>query len=289
MFQQAAQWRLLRRVGRLDLREMIQLPTGVLLTISHKQILALNPDGEDMRCVFQMPNGGRPRGLALAPSGHIFVGEYWGNPQRQPLRIWISPDNGATWELAHTLAGGSAQHIHNIIWDPYRDGLWVLTGDSDTESALLFTPDEFKTVQEVIRGGQKVRACQLFCQPEGLYYATDTERAPNWFMHLEVQSGKLHKIQPLPGSCLYTARMADRYWLSTAVEPTTHDRSPALWFSTNLQQWTKLVAFEKDCWPGRALGFGRIRLPQVQGNCPHVIFSTIAVKHFDLITFVLKS
>jgi hypothetical protein len=206
------------------------------------------------------------------------------------LRIWSSTDNGDTWELVHTLPAGSAKHIHNIIWDPYRQGLWVLTGDGEGECALLFTPDEFKTVNEVMRGNQMVRACQLFCQPEGLYYATDTERAPNWFLHLEVKTGQLHTIQPLPGSCMYVARMADRYWLSTAVEPSkvNHDRSPALWSSTDLQQWTKLVAFEKDRWPGEYLGFGRVILPRIQGTCSQVIFSVTAVKHYDLSTFVLK-
>lgn len=290
LYRQAARWRLLRRAGRLDLREMMQLPTGGLLTISQKQILALDPDSGAIRRVFQVPEGGRPRGLARAPSGHLFAGEYWGNPRRRPLRIWMSSDNGETWELVHTLPGGSAKHIHNIIWDPYRSGLWVLTGDSDHECALLFTDDEFKTVQEVIRGDQMVRACRLFCRPEGLYYGSDTERASNWFVHLEVQTGKLHKIQALPGSCMYMAHMADRYWLTTAVEPSgvKHDRTPALWSSADLYHWTKVVAFEKDAWPGEYLGFGRIKLPRVQGTCPVVIFSTVAVKHYDLSTFVLK-
>jgi hypothetical protein len=286
----AARWRLLRRAGRLDLREMMQLPTGVLLTISQKQILALDPNSGALRRVFQVPEGGRPRGLAWAPSGHLFVGEYYGNPRRRPLRIWSSADDGETWELVHTLPGGRAKHIHNIIWDPYREGLWLLTGDSDRESALLFTSDEFKTVTEVRRGDQMARACKLFCKPEGLYYATDTERAPNWFLHLEVQTGRLHKIQPLPGSCMYAARMADRYWISTSVEPSkvNYDRKPALWFSSDLQQWTKLVEFEKDWWPGEYLGFGRIKLPRVQGTCQSLVFSTVAVKNFDLSTFIFQ-
>lgn len=290
LYRQAARWRLLRRAGRLDLREAMQLPTGVLLVISQKQVIAINPASGKLHTVFQVPDGGRPRGFAMTPSGHLFVGEYWSNPLRQPLRIWTSTDNGDTWELIHTLPAGSAKHIHNIIWDRYREGLWVLTGDGDGECALLFTSDEFKTVTEIIRGDQMVRACQLFCRPEGLYYGTDTERAPNWFVHLEVEIGRLHKIQPLPGSCMYTAHMADRYWLTTSVEPSkvNYDRKPALWFSSDLQQWKKLVEFEKDWYPGEYFGFGRIKLPRVQGTFPLVLFSTVAVKDCDLSTFVLK-
>ena len=218
------------------------------------------------------------------------MGEYWGNPRRQPLRIWGSTDGGGTWELAYTLPAGSAKHIHNIIWDEHRLGLWVLTGDGDGECALLFTADEFQTVTEIIRGGQMVRACQLFCRPEGVYYGTDTERAANWFVHLEVKTGKMHTMQPLPGSCIYAARLADRYWLSTSVEPSTvnQEHRPALWTSPDLHRWTKVVEFDKDWWPGEYFGFGSVMLPRVQGACPWLVFSPVAVKQHDLTTFVVK-
>lgn len=290
LYRQAMQWRHLRRLGRLDLREMLAVPGGSLLGIFQKSILAINGVSGQIRPVFQVPDGGRPRGFALTGSGHLFVGEYWGNPRRQPLRIWASTDHGDTWELANTLPAGSAKHIHNIIWDEFRQGLWVLTGDSDGECALLFTPDEFQTISEVARGSQEVRACHVFCRPEGLYYGTDTERAANWFVHLELPRGQLHKIQPLPGSCIYAARMADHYWLSTAVEPSkiNHNRKPALWFSADLHRWTKLLEFQKDWWPGEYFGFGRVILPAVQGECPLVAFSSVGVQRTDLCTFILK-
>jgi hypothetical protein len=288
-YREAARWRHLRRLGRLDIRELIQVPGGGLLGISRKQIISIDPDSGGIRPVFQVTGGGRPKGFALAPPGTLFVGEYWRNPQRQSLRIWGSSDGGNTWDLAHILPAGSAKHLHNVIWDQHRQGLWVLTGDSDGESALLFSADEFQTISEVARGSQMVRACQVFCRPEGLYYGTDTEKAANWFVHLELPTGRLHKIQPLPGSCIYAARMADLYWLSTAVEPSkvNYDRKPALWSSIDLQQWTKQVEFQKDWWPGQYFGFGNIILPRIQGNCAATIFSTIAVQQNDLTTFVL--
>jgi hypothetical protein len=289
-YRQAARWRLLRRLGRLDVRELMQLPSGDLLGIVQKRLVRLDPRQGETSTVFQVTAGGRPKGLALTPAGHVFVGEYWGNPRRQPLRIWASTNGGATWELAHTLPAGSAKHIHNIIWDEHRLGLWVLTGDADGECALLFTADEFQTVTEIIRGGQMARACQLFCRPEGLYYGTDTERAANWFVHLEVTTGKIHNMQPLPGSCIYAARLADRYWLSTSVEPSkvNFERRPALWTSPDLQQWIKLVEFDKDWWPGEYFGFGSVMLPRVQGACPWLVFSAMAVKQHDLTTFVVR-
>jgi hypothetical protein len=285
----AARLNLLRRLGRLDIRELIQVDDSHLVAVIQKQLVKFDHHNGHCRTVFEVTDGGRPKGFALTPAGHILVGEYWSNPQRQALRIWASTDAGDTWALAYSLPPGSAKHIHNLVWDPHRQGLWVLTGDAEGECALLFTGDEFRTVTEVVRGGQMWRACQLFCLPEGLYYGTDTERAPNWWVFLDVNRMALEKIQPLPGSCIYAARLAGRWFLSTSVEPSKINkyRRTVLWSSPDLQQWCKLVEFDKDWLPGEYFGFGSVVLPRVQGDCPFLAFSTVAVRKADLSTFVV--
>jgi len=290
VFKQAIRYRHLRRLSRFEVRELIRLPTGALVGSIHSQIFYFQEDGAGFRPVFRVTDGGKPKGFVLNPQDHIFVGEYWSNPQRRPLRIWGSTDYGRNWELAYSLPAGSAKHIHKLIWDPYRQGIWLLTGDLDGECALLFTADEFKNVSEIARGGQMFRACNLFCLPEGLYYGTDTERETNWFVFVNIDSGKLEKICPLPGSCLYSAYLAGRYFISTNVEPSkvNHYRYAALWSSADLHNWSKMVELEKDLWPGEYFGFGRIILPLVQGECPIVAFTSAAVKHVDLTTFLIN-
>lgn len=288
---QAAHFRHFRRLGRFEVRELIQLPSGVLVGTIQRRIIHLDKGEEVFKTAFTVADGGKPKGLVQTPQGHIFVGEYWGNPQRHPLRIWASDDQGKNWELAYSLPAGSAKHIHKLVWDPYRQGLWVLTGDLDGECALLFTADEFKSVSEIARGGQMFRACNIFCLPEGIYYGTDTERAKNWFVYLDIDKGNQEKICPLPGSCLYAARMAGKYFISTNVEPSkvNHYRNAVLWSSTDLHNWSKMVEFKKDLWPGESFGFGRVILPSVQGECPVVLFSTMAVRHVDLTTFLINT
>jgi hypothetical protein len=273
---EAAHFRLLRRLGRLWLRELIQLYNGDLLGIVRRSIVRLAYGSKEFQTVFRVERGGRPTGFCLTPQGHIFVGEYRAKRQHKSLRIWGSLDNGVTWDVAHVFPVNYPKHIHNIIWDPFRQGMWILTGDHDEESAFLFTADEFKTVTEFVKGRQEFRACHLFCQPDGLYYGTDSERAPNWFVHLDINPGELTKLQPLPGSFLYGARLAGKYFLSTTVEPSKVNlcKRPALWVSADLSRWQQVMDFEKDRWPAGAFGFGTVMLPKVTGNCPLVIFST---------------
>jgi hypothetical protein len=288
---QAVRWRYLRRLGRLDVRELIQVPGAGLLAIVRKGLFLLEPGSEEFSAVFQVTDGGRPKGLAVTPRGHIYVGEYFFNPQRKPLRIWGSADGGRSWGIAHILPAGSAQHIHNLVWDPYRQGVWILTGDLEGECALLFTQDDFQTVTEVVRGGQIFRACQIFPQPDGLCYGTDSETDKNWVISLNIDRGHPEKIHPLPGSCIYAAHMAGRYFLSTAVEPSkvNHYHKTALWSSLDLQHWSKIIEFQKDWLPGEYFGFGNIILPRIQKPFPKLIFSTLAVKNYDLTTFIANN
>lgn len=283
----ASQSRYLRRLKRLDIREMFQTPSGSLLGVGQKIIVRFRQEELIPRTVLHVKEGGRPKGFTATPAGHLFVGEYWGNPHRKPLRIWGSDDDGRSWETVYSTPVGRAKHIHNLVWDDHRQGIWVLTGDADHESALLFTDDGFQTVTEVAGGSQMFRACQLFCRSEGIYYATDTERAKNWFLFLEAGFEKLHRLQPLPGSCIYAATMAGRHFLSTSVEPSqvNRHRSAALWSSKDLQSWHQVIEFKKDCWPGEYFGFGSIMLPRVQGETSVVLFSTVALKPYDLTTF----
>lgn len=287
----ATRHRWFRRLGRLDLRELIRADNGGVLGIIQKKIVYFNQESKQCQTVFEARGGGRPKGFVLAPSGNLYVGEYWGNPQRQALRLWGSNDHGQTWELAHRLPKGYAKHIHALIWDDFRQGIWVLTGDLRGECALLFTQDEFKTVTEVVRGGQLYRACYLFCQPEGVYYGTDTEKEQNWFIFLEPESGRVTRLQSLPGSCIYASKMGGNFFLSTSVEPSkvNHYNHAGLWWSSDLQSWVNLAEFKKDWLPGGYFGFGSVMLPRIQGNCPVVAFSAVAVQNYDLTTFIIHS
>lgn len=287
--QKAAGFWPLRRLGRLFPREFCQTPSGALLVALQKSIFRVNPTAQECRPVLPDTGGGRTRGFAINPQGHIFVGEYWGNPQRQPLRIWVSADDGQSWEVVCSLPGTNTKHIHNLTWDPYRQGIWILTGDAEGECALLFSRDEFQTITEIVRGGQIFRAVQIFCRPEGIYYGTDSERDQNWFVFLDVSSGEVRKIQPLPGSCIHATRMAGTFYISTAVEPSkvNHYPNAVLWSSPDLQSWSKVVEFKKDWLPGEYFGFGNIIFPRIQGECPVLVFSTLAIKHYDFTTFII--
>jgi hypothetical protein len=281
---------LVGRVFKLIVRELFAVQGGNFVGTVGKTIQVLGVGENEFQYVFRVQQGGRPKGFALVPSGKLFVGEYGLNRDREKVRIWGSDDGGANWREVYCFEKKKIRHIHNLVWDSHRNGLWVLTGDLDTESGLFFTNDDFKTVEEVKLGRQSYRACDLFCLPDALYYGTDSEREQNWFMRFEPDTGKIEKIQALPGSTLYMNRMAGRYFISTAVEPSNVNKYKfaTLWETKDLQHLSKVIEFEKDFWPGEYFGFGRIVLPRVEGDCPYVVFTPMSVKKYHMITFMCE-
>jgi hypothetical protein len=278
----------LQRLTRHGFRELAKAADCSLLGVVGKSLLKKSPDNDEFLVVFIATGNGRPKGIVSGESGRVYVGEYALNPKRKLIRIWGADGKLERWENVFVFDAGSVRHIHNLVWDQYRKGIWILTGDLDGECGLFFTRDGFRTVDEVARGGQEYRACDVFCAPDALYYGTDSELLDNWLVRFEPETGKTSKLQALPGSTLYMNKMAGRYFLSTAVEPSKVNkyRFATLWQSIDLSTWTQVIEFEKDFWPGEYFGFGRIVLPRVEGDCPYVVFTPMAVKKYHMTTFI---
>ena len=286
----AADLRLLRRAGKLTFRELAPGPGGELIAVVGKGLYILRDGDDRFEEVLRVKDGGRPKGTCVAPSGNMFVGEYGMNKDRRRMRIWGAGPKGRDWQVVYTFPAGSIRHIHNLVWDENRNGIWVLTGDRENECSISFTGDEFKTLDEVVKGGQEYRACNLFCEPDAVYYATDSETSQNWFVSLNPETGETNKIQKLPGSSIYANRMAGMYFVSTCVEPSKVNKTPwsTLWCSKDLVEWEEFTRFKKDMWPGEYFGFGNIVLPRIEGECPYIIYSATCVKSFDNTAFIYK-
>ena len=77
-------------------------------------------------------------------SGTIFWGEYFDNAARDEVHIYASTDAGATWNVAYTFPKGAIRHVHNIVYDPWDNCLWVLTGDYGDECRILRATCDFR-------------------------------------------------------------------------------------------------------------------------------------------------
>jgi hypothetical protein len=105
-------------------------------------------------------------------SQNFYFGEYICGEKRPIRIIRISHDLDSV-ETAYTFAKGEVQHVHDIVYDKYLNRLWVTTGDSDEESAIYYSDDEFQTLVKLGGGDQTWRAVSVIPLKDGLVWGSD--------------------------------------------------------------------------------------------------------------------
>ena len=151
----------------------------------------------------------------------ILYGEYIWNEDKGPVDIYRRK-NGV-WKCVFSFPEKTITHIHNIVFDKYREGFFVLTGDDDSEAGIWFADMDFKTVKPVLLGKQQYRACVAFPDKKGIYFATDTPLEDNYIYYLELNQdlsvGELFRKFKMPGPCIYGCNHGQFMYFSTSVEP----------------------------------------------------------------------
>lgn len=262
------------RLFRLGLHTLIPLSDESLVGIIRGSVIKLDVGQSYFRQVFSFPKGSRPLNFCLTPDGRLYFGEYFGNQERDAVNIYASTDSGNSWQVVYRFPAGDIRHVHGIFYDHYRDGCWVLTGDSDKESRILFTKDHFQHLETLASGQQSTRAVTLIPLEDGLLVPTDTPLEQNFIQWLNLQSGKLEQLAPVPGSVFYSGVAGPYTLFSTVVEPSTVNRCrhATLWFSKNGVEWRELYRQKKDFWSMKFFQYGALVLPQGR-NAASVAFA----------------
>lgn len=235
------------RLFRTGFHAVAPLPNGALIALICGAVLHLAAGAQEFRLAHPIRRGKRPLNLCVHPSGRVYFGEYFRNRFRSSVHVYGS-DDGLDFHVVGTFPKKSIRHVHAIHWDPYRSGMWVLTGDDGDEAGLWFTPDEFVTLEPVLRGQQAARAVTLFAREDGLILPTDTPFEHNYVQHFDPKTGTIERLAQLPGSVFHGTRSRSLYLLSTVVERSTvnTDPRPALFASRDGDDWKLVARLRRD-------------------------------------------
>lgn len=275
--------RLLGRLLRAGFHGLKVLPSGDIVAVVKGGIIRLGKGQRFFELVHRFERGNRPLNICMTPAGNIFYGEYWDNPDRDEVRIFGSFDNGRTWRNVHAFPRFAIRHVHGIHYDHYRDGCWILTGDSDEESSILFADSTLQNIETVARGSQKCRAVTVIPLQSGVVVPTDTEHEQNYVQWLDPTTGKLECIAPLPGTVFYSTKTRDRILLSTVVEPShvNLSRDATIWSSSDGQNWQQIYARRKDHWSPVYFQYGTYVLAPSEGDGAYAFAGGQAIEGDD--------
>lgn len=275
--------RLIRRLFRAEITHLYHFANDTWMCIAKKGLFRYNKENGLFEKCCDIEKGSRPMNLCQAPNGTIYYGEYCYNPERKPMRIFQSKDNGDNWSVAYEFKKGEINHIHGIFNDPYTGRLWVATGDDDEACIFGYTEDGFKTFVRRYEGTQQYRVCVPLFTMDEIIFATDSQYEQNYIRSINRETGEVKNLQPIQGSGIYAVQNGKLMMVSTTVEPSdvNKDQSSHLWYSWDGHNWKELVAFVKDCLPKTYFQFGSIRFPYYETETNYVVFHGRAVKKLD--------
>jgi hypothetical protein len=270
--------RISTRAMRADKCNIYVNREGSILGIRAGQVFAID-NGNSPQKLFEIQGDAVLHGgICEDENGDIYFGEYFMNPDRNPVRIWRVSADLAHWEVAYTFSENTIRHVHGIYVDPFEsETLWITTGDDEGECYLFKTQDRFKHVTRYGDGSQNYRAVRLFFTKDYITWATDSHVEQNYACRIARDSDILEIGQALDGSAWYGTMTRDGLYITcTTVEPgpaIQSNRSRIL-VSRDGFSWQEIHSFKKDFWrPMKVFKYGVISLPSGEMRSREVYIS----------------
>lgn len=291
------------RLLRLGVRAALAVAEDKVLLSVGNSIYELELSSGELSAGFVCGEGIRPltfsdvRGLSTVDDG-IYFGGYLGNIDKKPVSVYkrVATDS---WEVVYTFPQGTVNHIHTVVCDPFRNCLWMYTGDFGEAAAIWKVTDNFRKVERICCNDQKYRGCVVFPLREGLLYATDAPFADNYIYLMTPEDYRVKTITPIDGSCIYGCQWKDKYVFSSTVEGDGRNMSKLEFlfgrkpgagikddyvhlYCGNLIDGFKEIYKEKKDWlPFYTFQFGVFKFPYGVNNGSALYFQPVATSNND--------
>jgi hypothetical protein len=303
----------LSRLLRTGVRYGKLISANEVLFVLNKTIYNLNIETKLIRAEHSLEKGNRPLSMARIQDidgfeNGVYYGEYFSNPRKAKVNIF-QRDNDGNWHVAGFFPKGTINHIHALVPDHFRKCVWILTGDFDTAAGIWVSKNGFDTIEPVLTGEQKYRACVAFPSENGLLYATDTPFCQNAIQFLAKSDNKWisKRIVEIDGPAVYGCKLKNNFVFSTSVEGNGTEQGLKLKtllerkrgkgvksasshiYLGNLEMgFEKVYGDKKDFLPFNLFQFGSILFPEGENKTNTLAFYPIALRNCDLTLRTMK-
>jgi len=283
----SAQNRFSYRLVRDGFHALVVLPDGSMVGAVPGAIVTRSSDNDEFVVTHKIQRGTRPLHITAAPTARIYWGEYFDNRAREEVHVYASEDRGRSWQIAHTFPSGSIRHVHNVVLDPWRNCLWILTGDEGRECKIIHASKDLSSIEVVAEGNQQVRAVAAIPTREALYLSTDTPYEQNHILRLDSR-GNIERVGALNSSSIYGCQVGDSVFFSTMAEPSTANDASRVTIagSKTGYDWSTPLHWKKDSLPMRYFQYGNVILPDGNNATRYLAATTVGVTEDDLTTSI---
>lgn len=231
----------------------------------------------------------------------VYYGDYGANAARDEIYIY-KVDDSLHSKIVYTFPKNTITHIHNILYDKYRNRFFIFTGDKGDRVGIYTADSTFSNVTAYLIGQQSYRAVIGKVLANGLLYATDAVMEDNYIYYVPFLDNRPQKIEALNGSVIYGLIMNKGLVFSTTVEPRPSvpskiitltdnrrgkgiksNRVDCLYISNDLV-FHKLKSYKKDFLPMKLFQYGAVVFPSLydeQGEISLLPISPVSVYRED--------
>uniref|UniRef100_UPI0040481A38 hypothetical protein n=1 Tax=Algoriphagus sp. TaxID=1872435 RepID=UPI0040481A38 len=303
---------LLFRLLRKGVRCGISVDDNIVLVLIGKTIYELDLLNKFISAGYNTLDNSRPlifskiEGIKGFEDG-IYFGGYKGNDLRDPIAIY-KRENKDKWVKVYEFKKGEIEHIHNIIADPFKDIVYIFSGDQDNAACIWKVENNFQSVVPIMRGNQDFRSCVGFPTISGLIYATDSPYSNNSIRLLTCNNNSWESkpIKNINGPCIYGCVWNDDYVFSTSVEGSGQSsnywskffgtkRGPGIIenysviYKGNLDKpFKEIYRVKKDFFPFHLFQFGVLMFPHGRVIGDYLPTYHIATENNDLHTIFIS-
>jgi hypothetical protein len=303
---------ILYRILRKGVRCGVKASENLVLFVIGQRIFELDIVTDSVSNGFVTKDGSRPLAFSkiegiIGFDDGIYFGGYKSNPERDPISIFKRTGEDS-WDEVFQFPGGTIEHIHNIIADPYKNVVYILTGDFENSAGIWMAEDRFKAVIPLLQGDQLFRGCVGFPTSLGLVYATDSPFSDNSIRLLQKQGAKWvsNHLIDTNGPSIYGCNWNSDLVFSTSVEG--GGRNQHMWYKIfgrkrgsgvksdysviyvgNIKDgFNEIYRERKDCLPFFLFQFGILSFASGLNESAVLPVFHIATRHNDMKTIFLN-
>ena len=146
----------------------------------------------------------------------LIFGEYQSNPSRGPVSV--SCLDLLSGSIEDVIRLDNVRHIHSVFWIKSLNSFILLSGDTDSESKIIFCRSDF-FVYRSFSVGQMTRCIHALELNERILFFQDSEYGINNIYRFNPEDGSYCSILAFPNPIFHVVRQDMNVFLSTNVEP----------------------------------------------------------------------
>ena len=284
--------KLIRRLFRIDIRCFERIDNNYYFFFKNKLYTIIDDQQSlKLKCLQQFDMSSPLYFTKCDDKKTILFGDYTNDDKSKKVNIYRISDSKIT--ICFSFGSGIIKHIHNIV-PSYNNGrYWILTGDSDAESAI-WELDHNNNLSLFLGPSQIYRSCFLCESDDKLYYLTDSPIVDNFICIIDKKTKQTVNTIPIAGPCIFATLRGKNIYFSTSVEPnpdkkqifnnyrksnSIKDRFVHIYrFNLEKEELEELSLIKKDFHNMKYFGFGNAQL-FVDNN--DIFITPIGVKKYS--------